>query len=272
MSASASSLALHTQPNFVKIAVQSLQAQSRALNQIAEQLGDEFDAAIRLILNCCGRVIVSGVGKSGLVGKKISATLASTGTPSFFIHPTEAYHGDLGMIKPEDLVILISYSGETDEVIKLIPSLNEFGNPLISIVGNRNSTIAKHSGIVLDVAVEREICPNNLAPTTSTLATMAMGDALAVALIKARNFKPMDFARFHPGGSLGRRLLARVRDVMRKDNLPIVAPQTTARDCLFTMTTGRLGLVLVVESGRLQGNFHRWRPAPCDIERSKCYE
>lgn len=255
MSVPAQSVAVCEQPNFIDVAVESLQAQSKALSQIAERLGAEFSRAIELILDCHGRTIFSGVGKSGLVGKKISGTLASTGTPSFFIHPTEAFHGDLGMIKPEDLIILISYSGETEELIKLIPSLKDFGNPLISIVGKENSTLAKHSDTVLNVAVEREICPHNLAPTTSTLATMAMGDAMAVALIKARNFKPMDFAKLHPGGSLGRRLLTRVRDVMRKDNLPFVTPQTTVRECLFTMTAGRLGLVLVVDAGLLEGIF-----------------
>ncbi len=255
MSVPASSVAISKQANFVEVAVESLRSQSQALNRIAERLGGEFDRVIELILACQGRAIFSGVGKSGLVGKKISGTLASTGTPSFFMHPTEAFHGDLGMIKPEDLIILISYSGETEEVIKLIPSLKDFGNPLVCIVGRGDSTLAKHSDVVLNVAVEREICPHNLAPTTSTLATMAMGDAMAVALIKARNFKPMDFAKLHPGGSLGRRLLTRVRDVMRKDNLPFVTPETTVRECLFKMTAGRLGLVLVVEDGLLKGIF-----------------
>lgn len=237
----------------VDVAIESLYAQSQALNQIAQRLSEEFNQAIEFILSSKGRTIISGMGKSGLIGKKMAATLASTGTPSFFIHPAEAYHGDLGMITPEDLIILISYSGETDEVIKLIPSLKDFGNPIIGICGDNLSTLAKYSDITLNVTVEREICPNNLAPTTSSLATMAMGDALAVALIKARNFKPLDFARYHPGGSLGRRLLTRVRDVMRKENLPIVAPNTKVRDCVFTMTSGRLGLALVVEDGLLKG-------------------
>lgn len=241
------------QSDALGVAMESLQTQSQALSQIAERLGEEFNRAIELIFGCEGRTIVSGMGKSGLVGKKMAATLASTGTPSFFIHPGEAFHGDLGMITHEDLVILISYSGETEEVIKLLPSLNNFGNPIVSIVGDPQSTHGKRSDIVLDVAVEREVCPNNLAPTTSTLATMAMGDAVAVALIKARDFKPLDFARFHPGGSLGRRLLTRVRDIMRKDNLPFVKPEAQVRDCLFTMTSSRLGLVLVVEHGLLKG-------------------
>jgi arabinose-5-phosphate isomerase len=241
------------QPDTVKIAIESLHNQARALTQIANRLGDEFDRAIELILACRGRTIVTGMGKSGLIGKKMAATFASTGTPSFFIHPGEAFHGDLGMIIPGDLVMLISYSGETEEVIRLIPSLKNFGNPIIGVMGNQRSTLAKHSDIALDVAVEREICPHNLAPTTSTLATLAMGDAMAIALIKARNFKPMDFARFHPGGSLGRRLLTRVKDVMRTDNLPYVDPGTKVRECVFTMTSGRLGLALVVEDSCLKG-------------------
>jgi arabinose-5-phosphate isomerase len=241
------------QPDAIKIAIESLHDQALALIQIANRLGDEFNRAIELILTCSGRTIVTGMGKSGLIGKKMASTFASTGTPSFFIHPGEAFHGDLGMIIPGDLVILISYSGETEEVIRLIPSLKNFGNPIIGVMGNQRSTLGKHSDIALDVAVEREICPHNLAPTTSTLATLAMGDAMAIALIKARNFKPMDFARFHPGGSLGRRLLTRVRDVMRTDNLPYVVPSTKVRECVFTMTSGRLGLALVVEDGCLRG-------------------
>lgn len=242
---------VHPEP--LNTAIDSLKAQSKALTQIAQRLGSEFVAAIELILSCPGRTIVSGIGKSGLVGKKIAATLASTGTPSFFIHPTEAYHGDLGMITPDDLVILISYSGETEEVNKLVSPLRNFGNRIISILGNNHSTLARNSDVCLNVTVEREICPNNLAPTTSTLATMAMGDAIAVALIKARDFKPMDFARYHPGGSLGRRLHTRVRDVMRHRNLPFISPEKTVHESMFTMTTGRLGLAIVVEDDLLKG-------------------
>jgi arabinose-5-phosphate isomerase len=234
------------------IAKEALIAQADAVRSLACRIGGEFQRAVELILACSGRVVICGMGKSGLIGKKFAATFASTGTPSFFLHPGEAFHGDLGMLKPSDVVILISYSGETEEVIKLIPSLKAFGNRIIAMAGNGNSTLAKNADIFLDVSVEREVCPNNLAPTTSTLATMAMGDALAVALIRARNFQPTDFARFHPGGSLGRRLLTRVRDVMRT-NLPRVAPNATVRECLFTMTSGRLGLALIMEEGRLQG-------------------
>lgn len=238
--------------SFVPVATESLLAQSDALRAMAHRLGPEFDRAVDLILTCRGRTIVSGMGKSGLIGKKMVATFASTGTPSFFIHPAEAFHGDLGMITPRDLLILISYSGETEEVIKLLPSLQQFGNRVIAMTGREDSTLAKNSDVVLNIAVEREVCPNNLAPTTSTLATMAIGDALAVALIKARDFKPADFARYHPGGSLGRQLLTRVRDVMRT-NLPMVSPKTTVHECLFTMTSGRMGLALVMEGERLRG-------------------
>ena len=214
---------------------------------------DGFQKAVELILSCKGRTVVCGMGKSGLIGQKMVATFASTGTPSFFLHPAEAFHGDLGMLKPIDVVILISYSGETEEVVKVIPSLKSFGNPIIAMTGNGNSTLARHADVWLDISVVREVCPNNLAPTTSTLATMAMGDALAVALIEAIQFKPMDFARYHPGGSLGRKLLTRVRDVMHSP-APQVTPQTSFHDCLLVMTQSRLGLALVVDdAGQLVG-------------------
>jgi len=236
------------------IAAKVLAEQAQALRRAAAELGSEIDEAVRLILECEGRVIISGMGKSGIVGKKIAATFASTGTRSFFVHPGEAYHGDLGMIAPEDVVILISFSGETEEVVRLIPSLSRFGNRIICMVGNRASTVAKHADVVLYTPAERESCPNNLAPTTSTTVTIALGDALAVALMEARGFRPEDFAEYHPGGSLGRRLLTRVRDAMRRDNLPITDPARPLRDCLWEMTQARLGLVLVLdEQRRAQG-------------------
>lgn len=237
---------------FHSIAVDSLKSQSDALNAMANRLGVEFDTAVSLILSCKGRIIISGMGKSGLVGKKMAATFASTGTPSFFLHPAEAFHGDLGMIMRDDLLVLISYSGETEEVTKLLPSLKHFGNPIISLVSSPASTLATHSDVVLNVAVEREVCPNNLAPTTSTMATMGMGDALAVSLIKARDFKPNDFARYHPGGSLGRKLLATVRDAMTV-RLPRVEATSTVHECLFVMTSGRLGLALLMDGDELIG-------------------
>ncbi len=230
----------------------ALNAQADAVRTLANRIGDEFQQAVDMILACKGRTVVCGMGKSGLIGKKIVATFASTGTPSFFLHPGEAFHGDLGMLKPSDIVILISNSGETEEVIKLIPSLRTFGNSIIAMTGNGNSSLARNSDIWLDISVEREVCPNNLAPTTSTLATMAMGDALAVALIKARDFKPLDFARYHPGGSLGRRLLTQVRDVMHT-SLPTVRPEASFHECLLAMTAGRRGLALVMEGESLHG-------------------
>lgn len=220
---------------------------------IASRIGAEFDDAVRLILGCKGRVIVSGMGKSGIVGKKIAATFASTGTPSFYVHPGEAIHGDLGMITAEDLIVMISYSGETEEVVKLMPSLKYFGNKIIGMVGADNTTVGKQSDVILRVDIEREVCPNNLAPTTSALAIMALGDALAVCLIRARDFKPSDFAQFHPGGMLGRRLLSRVADTMITENLPLIGPEESVREAIFCMTSGRLGLAIIIENDRLLG-------------------
>jgi len=239
--------------SFVSTGVTSLTMQSQALTRLAADLGEEFDQAVRHILGCKGRVIVSGMGKSGIVGKKMAATFASTGTPSFYVHPGEAIHGDLGMIAAEDLIVLISYSGETEEILKLMPSLKYFGNRIIAVVGAPDTTLGRQADVTLRVDIEREVCPNNLAPTTSALAIMALGDALAVCLIKARDFKPADFAQFHPGGMLGRRLLSRVADVMITENLPIVAPEESVREAIFCMTSGRLGLAIIVEHERLLG-------------------
>ncbi|USZ51565.1 SIS domain-containing protein [Halomonas sp. DN3] len=236
----------------ISIAKQSLVAQSLAIEQMAKKLDGQFEEAVEAILECKGRVIISGMGKSGIIGKKMAATFASTGTPSFFMHPGEAFHGDLGMITPHDLVILLSYSGETEEVLRLIPSLESFGNRIIAMTGEEKSSLSQHSEIFLDVGVEREVCPNNLAPTTSTLATMAMGDALAVALIQARGFQPLDFARYHPGGSLGRKLLTRVKDEMHRA-VPSVSQETSLQECLIAMTTGRIGMVAVIDDGVLHG-------------------
>ncbi len=232
------------------LARDSLLTQAAALEKIAQRLDQPFDQAIEMILACQGRVVLCGMGKSGIIAQKIAATFASTGTTSFFMHPAEAFHGDLGMLTHEDLLILISYSGETEEVIKLIPSLQQGKNKIIAIVGERHSTLAKHADVVLNIQVDREVCPNNLAPTTSTLATMAIGDALAVVLIKERNFQPADFARFHPGGSLGKLLLTQVRDVMHTGDLPLVFTNTSLRDAIYVMTQGRLGLVVIVDTKR----------------------
>jgi arabinose-5-phosphate isomerase len=236
----------------VSVGKNVFELQAEALRATAERLNGEFDQAVDMVLSTPGRVIVSGMGKSGIIGNKIAATLASTGTPSFSVHPAEAYHGDLGMFTAEDIAILISYSGETEEVIRLIPSLRHFGVKLIALVGNPESTLGRNSDLVLDVSVEREACPNNLAPTTSTTVTLAMGDALAVALIERREFKPQDFAVFHPGGSLGRRLLTRVKDVMHTE-LPICASRDSMKDVIMTATRTGLGLAVVVDNGEIKG-------------------
>jgi len=228
------------------------EVQAEALRATAEKLSQEFDQAVDMILSTSGRVIVSGMGKSGIIGNKIAATLASTGTPSFSVHPAEAYHGDLGMFTADDVAILISYSGETEEVIRLVPSLRHFGVKIIALVGNPESTLGRNSDLVLDVSVEREACPNNLAPTTSTTVTLAMGDALAVALIERRQFKPHDFAVFHPGGSLGRRLLTRVKDVMHTD-LPICTSRDSMKEVIMTASQAGLGLAVVVDDGEIKG-------------------
>ena len=238
--------------NYLQIARETLSVESQALTQLSQRLDDEFSQVVDLILACEGRLVIGGIGKSGLIGKKMVATFASTGTPSFFLHPTEAFHGDLGMLKPIDIVMLISYSGETDDVNKLIPSLKNFGDKIIALTSNKNSTLARHADYVLDITVEREVCPNNLAPTTSALVTLALGDALAVSLITARHFQPADFAKFHPGGSLGRRLLCKVKDQMQT-RLPITTPDTCFTDCLTIMNEGRMGVALVMENQQLKG-------------------
>ena len=224
-----------------------------ALKMMSERLNDQFSHAVELIMNTTGRLVVIGMGKSGLIGQKIVATMASTGTPAFSVHPGEAFHGDLGMIKPDDVALLISNSGETDEVIRILPFLKFQGNRIIAMTGKLNSTLAQHAHAVLDVSVEKEACPNNLAPTSSTTNTLVMGDALAVVLSINKNFQPEDFARFHPGGSLGRKLLTKVGDVMHKDNLPFCTPTSSFRDVLQTITAGRLGVALVLHEHKLVG-------------------
>ena len=238
--------------NYLQTAKETLVLYTHEIDRLNQRLSDEFNQAVELMLHCEGRVVVAGIGKSGLVGKKMVATFASTGTPSFFLHPTEAFHGDLGMLKPIDVVILISNSGETDDVNKLIPSLKSFGNKIIAITGNPHSTLGKYADVVLNIHVEREACPNNLAPTTSTLVTMALGDALAIALINARDFRAEDFARFHPGGSLGLKLLCRVRDVMNA-NVPVAEPTATFSECLSVMNEGRMGVAVIMQAGELCG-------------------
>ena len=224
-----------------------------SLKEVVSSIGDEFTNAVEAILSSKGKLIVSGVGKSGLIGRKIAATLASTGTPSFFLHPGEAFHGDLGMVEPNDQVILISYSGETDEVLKIIPFLKWNKNQIISITGNPKSTIAKNSDHHLNVCISREACPLELAPTSSTTVTLVMGDALAIALMEAREFQHEDFARFHPGGSLGRKLLVKVKDLMRKDSLPFINKNASFTEMLLCMSEGKLGLVIVGNADEIAG-------------------
>ncbi|MEO3407458.1 KpsF/GutQ family sugar-phosphate isomerase [Mucilaginibacter sp. CAU 1740] len=224
-----------------------------ALQHVAGLLDDSFDEVVDVILKSTGKLIISGIGKSGLIGKKIAATLSSTGTPSFFLHPGEAFHGDLGMVGRDDLVVLISYSGETDEVLKVIPFLKWNNNTIIAITGNKESTIAKNSSYHLYVKVPREACPLELAPTSSTTAALVMGDALAIALMEARKFQHHDFARFHPGGSLGRKLLVKVKDLMRTDKLPFINEDASFMDLLLKMSEGRLGMVMVGDASYIKG-------------------
>ncbi len=226
--------------------------QARAIEALAERVDQGYVEAVEMLLTTVGKVVILGVGKSGLIGRKMAATFASTGTPSFFVQAGEAYHGDLGMISQGDTVMLISQSGETDEVIRLMPHLRRLGVPMIGLTGKLESTLAAGVDVTLDVSVDREACPNNLAPTNSTLAALAMGDALAVSLIGRREFGPSEFAQFHPGGSLGQQLLT-VKEAMRCDDLPTVSPSESVGDSLMTMSLGRLGLVLVIKDERLVG-------------------
>jgi arabinose-5-phosphate isomerase len=227
----------------------TLDIEARAVQALAGRIDEQFASACQLCLGATGRVVVTGLGKSGHVGGKIAATLASTGTPSFFLHATEAAHGDLGMVSRGDVVIAISNSGETPEVVMLLPHLKRLGLPVIAITGGSTSTLAQAANVNLDVSVAEEACPHNLAPTASTTATLAMGDALAIALLEARGFTPEDFARSHPGGSLGRKLLLHVADVMRSgEELPCVGPDTALAAGLIEMTRKRLGLTAVVDA------------------------
>ena len=231
------------------LAAQTFDIEARALLGLASRQGEGFPAAVKAMLDCRGRVVVMGMGKSGHVGRKIAATLASTGTPAFFVHPAEASHGDLGMLMPGDVVLAISNSGESDELGAILPALRRVGVTLVAMTGQGGSTLAKHADHVISSAVEQEACPLNLAPTASTTAQMALGDALAVALLDARGFREEDFARSHPGGSLGRKLLMHVRDLMRSgDAVPRVAPQASFNELLREMTGKGLGFTAVVDA------------------------
>ncbi len=241
----------------IELAREVLRIEARAVDAIADRLDEHFSAAVALILTCQGRVVVSGMGKSGHIGRKIAATLASTGTPAFFMHPAEASHGDLGMITGQDLVLALSNSGESGELLAIVPQIKRTGARLISMTGNPDSELAKESDVHLDASVAQEACPLGLAPTASTTAALALGDALAVALLDARGFSAEDFARAHPGGALGRRLLVHVRDVMRRDDqIPRVAQGAGLAAALLEMSRKGLGMTAVVDgAGRPVGIF-----------------
>lgn len=233
--------------NYRQIAQETLKIEAQTLLNSAQEIGDVFDKAVEIILACRGKLIVTGVGKSGLIGAKMAATFASTGTPSFFLHPTEALHGDLGMISKDDVVLAISYSGESEELSSILPHIKRFDTPLIGMTRDKNSTLGRYSDLVIDVVVEKEACPLNIAPTSSTTLTLALGDALAVCLMKAKNFKKSDFASFHPGGALGKQLFVKVKDLMRTKDLPIITADTKLKDAIIKISEGRLGNVLVCD-------------------------
>jgi len=233
--------------NYKEIAKETLNIEAQTLLQAAENITDVFDKAVAMVLACSGKLVITGVGKSGLIGAKMAATFASTGTPSFFLHPTEALHGDLGMIGKNDVVIAISYSGESEELSSILPNIKRFNTPLIGMTRDRNSTLGQYSDLVIDVVVTKEACPLNIAPTSSTTLTLALGDALAVCLMKARDFKKSDFASFHPGGALGKKLFVKVSNLMQTKNLPIVSQDTKAKEAILKISEGRLGTVLVTD-------------------------
>lgn len=240
--------------DYIAIAKNTLEIEAQTLHEAGEKLGEEIVRSVEMILACRGKLIITGVGKSGLIGAKIAATFASTGTPSFFLHPTEALHGDLGMIGKEDAVLAISYSGESPELSSILPHIKRFEIPLIGMTRNPASTLGRYSDEVIDISVTKEACPLDIAPTSSTTLTLAMGDALAVCLMKARNFQKEDFASFHPGGALGKRLFVKVSDLMRTENLPIVNENTSLKEAILTLSEGRLGTVMLTDdAGKLSG-------------------
>jgi len=231
----------------IKIAANVLKTEANELARNAEILDGEFEKAVEILYQTKGKVVVTGVGKSGHVGAKIAATLASTGTPSFFMHPTEAMHGDLGMIGKDDTLLAISFSGESEELTKILPHVQRFGVPIVAMARDKFSTLGKFSDAFVKLDVSKEACPLDAAPTSSTTLTLALGDALAVCLMEKRGFKKEDFANFHPGGSLGKRLFLKVKDVMRSENLPIVRWNASLKQAIDTMTHGKLGTVLIVD-------------------------
>lgn len=239
--------------NINQYAVKCFQDEAQAILDLIPQLTDDFSRSIDLIYNCRGRFIITGVGKSGHIGAKIAATLASTGTPSFFVNPLDAYHGDLGMFTSDDVVMAISYSGNTDELLRFIPLLLERRIPIIGMSGNPNSLLAQYSSYHLNISVNHEACPLNLAPTSSTTATLAMGDAIACALMRIRHFKTSDFAQFHPGGSLGKRLLSKVKDYMVSTNLPIVSLESKVSDTIIEISKTKQGIAVAIHDNKVVG-------------------
>ena len=235
------------------LAIQCFKDEAAAVLGLTEKLDEGFEQAVELMYNCKGKVIVTGVGKSGHIGAKIAATLSSTGTPSFFINPLDVFHGDLGVMTPDDVVLAISNSGQTDELLRFIPMVLHMQIPIIGMSGNPESLLAKYSTYFLNVGVEKEACPLNLAPTSSTMAQMAMGDALAVALIEKRHFQPRDFAQFHPGGELGKRLLTTAQDVMRSDDMPVLPPEMHLGEAIILVSKGKLGLGIAEVDGQIVG-------------------
>ncbi|MBN2767826.1 MAG: KpsF/GutQ family sugar-phosphate isomerase [Campylobacterales bacterium] len=233
--------------DLLQAAKETLEIEAHALSLAKESLDDSFLQAIEAIYNTQGKLIITGVGKSGLVGAKMAATFASTGTPSFFLHPTEALHGDLGMIGKKDTLLAISYSGESEELSKILPHIKRVGITLIGMSASKSSTLGRYSDIFIPIKIDKEACPLGVAPTTSTTLTMALGDALAVALMHKRDFKQEDFASFHPGGSLGKKLFIKVKDIMRKENLPIIDEKTSLKHAIIMMNEGKLGNVLIVD-------------------------
>ncbi len=234
--------------NLIKIAQETLRSEADALNSAAARLDKNFLDAVELILHTKGKLIITGVGKSGLVGAKMAATFASTGTSSFFLHPTEALHGDLGMIDKEDALLAISSSGESEELTKILPHIKRFNIPLLALSAHEESSLGKYADVFLDISVEKEACPLGIAPTTSTTLTMALGDALAICLMQKRGFKQEDFASFHPGGALGKKLFVKIKDLMRTEDLPIISTKTTLKDAIVSMNEGKLGTVLIVDA------------------------
>ena len=234
-------------------ASQCIKDEAQALLELIPQLDKNFEKAVEMMFNCKGKIIVTGVGKSGNIGAKIAATLSSTGTPAFYINPLDIYHGDLGVMTPDDVVLALSNSGQTDELLRFLPMVLHMGVPVVSISGNPKSLLAKYSTAHITCSVEKEACPLNLAPTSSTTAALAMGDALAIALMMVRNFKPNDFAQFHPGGELGKRLLTTASDVMRSDNLPIIPKEMHLGEAIIHVSKGKLGLGVSLENEKVVG-------------------